>query len=66
MNCLRYLTRQGITMQGTYGEDNFTHLLNLMGIKDSTITNKLEQARQKCIQHDVQNELLDIMTKEVL
>ena len=42
MNCLRYLAKQDIAIQGTYGEDNFTHLLKLVGTKDSSITNKLE------------------------
>ena len=42
MNCLRYLAGQGTAIQGTHGEDNFTHLLKLMGKKYSTITNKLK------------------------
>ena len=42
MTCLRYLAGQGTAIQGTHGEDNFTHLLKLMGNKDSTITNKLK------------------------
>ena len=43
----------------THGEDNFTHLLKLMGTKVSTIT-ILDQASQKFVYHDVQNELLKI------
>lgn len=66
MNCLRYLARQGIATKGTHGEDNFIHLLNLVGTKDSTLTKRLQQASQKFIYHDVQNDLLDIMTKQVL
>ena len=66
VNCLTYLTRQGIVIQGTQREDNFTHLLKLMGTKDSTITNKLQQTSQKIIHQDLQNELLDIMAKQVL
>ena len=57
MNCLRYLARQGIATKGTHGEDNFIHLLNLVGTKDSTLTNRLQQASQKFIYHDVQNDL---------
>ena len=34
MNCLRYLVKQGISIQGTHGEDNFIHLPKLMGTKD--------------------------------
>lgn len=66
VNCLKYLTRQGIVIQGTKREDNFTHLLKLMGTKDSTITNKLQQTSQKIIHQNLQNELLDIMAKQVL
>ena len=66
LNCLRYLARQGIAIQGKHGEGNFTHLLKLLGTKDSTITNRLQQASQNFTYHDVQNELLDIMAKQVL
>ena len=37
-----------------------------MGTKDSTITNRLQQASQKFTHHDVQDKLLDIMAKQVL
>ena len=30
MRCLRYLARQGIAIQGTHGNDNFTQLLKLI------------------------------------
>ena len=35
MNWLKYLAKQGIAIQGTHGEDNFTHLLKSMATKDS-------------------------------
>ena len=66
MNSLRYLERQGITVRGTHGEDDFTHLLKLLGTKVSTITKRLQQTSQKFIHHNVQNELLDLMAKQVL
>lgn len=37
-----------------------------MGTKGSTITNKPQQASQKFTHLDVQNELLDVMAKQVL
>ena len=63
---LRYLARQGIAIQGTHGSDNFTHLLRLLGPKDSLVIEKLERSRLKFTHIDVQNELLDIMDKQVL
>ena len=66
MKCLRYLARQGIAIQGTHGDDNFTQLLKLMGTKDTSIIDRLSQASQKFTHHEVQNEILDIMAKQVL
>ena len=66
MKCLRYLARQGIAIQGTHGADNFTQLLKLMGTKDTSVIDRLSQASQKFTHHEVQNELLDIMAKQVL
>ena len=66
MRCLRYLARQGIAIQGTHGNDNFTQLLKLIGTKDASIIDRLNQGSQKFTHHDVQNELLDIMAKQVL
>ena len=66
MRCLRYLARQGIAIQGTHGNDNLTQLLKLIGTKDASIIDRLNQGSQKFTHHDVQNELLDIMVKQVL
>ena len=37
-----------------------------MGTKDSTITKKLQKLSRRFAHHDVQNELLDKITKQVL
>lgn len=66
MQSLRYLARQGIALQGTHNQDNFTQLLLLLGTKDRNILKTLGQSGQKYIHHDVQNELLDIMAHQVL
>ena len=63
---LRYLARQGIAIQGTHGSDNFIHLLRLLGTKDPLVIEKPERSSLKFTHSDVQNELLDIMTKQVL
>ena len=66
MRCLRYLARQGIAIQVTHDNDNFTQLLKLIGTKDASIIDILNQGSQKFTHHDAQNELLDIMAKQVL
>ncbi|XP_066925948.1 zinc finger MYM-type protein 1-like [Clytia hemisphaerica] len=66
MQCLRYLARQGLALQGTHQEDNFTQLLLLLGTKDPSIVKALDQSARKYTHHDVQNELLDIVARQVL
>ena len=51
---------------GTHRDDNFTQLLKLMGTKHMSIIDRLSQASQKFTHHEVQNEILDIMAKQVL
>ena len=63
---LRYLARRNIAIQGTHGFDSFTHLLRLLGTKDPLVIEKLERSSLKFSHSDVQNELLDIMAKQVL
>ena len=41
-------------------------ILKLMGTKDFTITNKLQQASQKFTHHNVENEPSGLMAKQVL
>mgnify|MGYP001801130696 CR=1 FL=1 len=42
IRCLRYLGRQGIALQGSDGNDNFTQLLRLLGTNDSNIIDHLD------------------------
>lgn len=66
MRCLHYLARQGLALQGTHHEDNFTQLLLFLGTKDPNILKALDQSGRKYTHHDVQNELLDYMARQVL
>ena len=66
MRCLRYLARQEIAIQGTNSNDYFTQLLKLIGTKDASIIHRLNQGSQKFTHHDLQNEVLDIIAKQVL
>ena len=67
IKCLRYLSRQGIPLQGHNNNDNFTQLLYLLGTKDKNIMDHLDgKVGHKYYHHDVQNELLNIMGAQVL
>ena len=67
IKCLRYLSRQGIPLQGHNNNDNFTQLLYLLGTKDKNIIDHLYgKVGHKYNHHDVQNEHLNIMRAQVL
>ena len=67
IKCLRYLSRQGISLQGHNSNDNFTQLLYLLGTKDKNIMDHLDgNMGYKYNHHDVQNKLLNIMGAQVL
>ena len=66
IRCLRFLAKQGITIQGNPGNDNFTQLLMLLGTKDSSIHATLGKTRYKYTHNDIQNELLDLMAQHIL
>ena len=67
IKCLRYLSRQGIALQGHDENDNFTQLLRLLGTKDENILKQLDDSiGHKYIHHDFQNEILHIMASQVL
>ena len=56
IKCLRYLSRQGIPLQGQNNNDNFTQLLCLLGTKDKNIIDHLDgKVGHKYNHHDVQN-----------
>ena len=64
---LRYLSRQGTSLQGHNNIDNFTQLLYLLGTKDKNIMNHLDgKVSHKYNHHDMQNELLNIMGAQLL
>ena len=67
INCLKYLTRQGISLQGHNNSYNFTQLLYFLGTKDKNIIDHLDgKVGQKYNHHDVQKELLNIMGAQVI
>ena len=62
IKCLRYLSRQGIALQGHHENDNFTQLLCLLGTKDEKILKHLDDSiGHKYTHHDFQNKMLHII-----
>ena len=67
IRCLRYLARQVIALQGNENNDNFTQLIMLIGRKDESIIAHLDRSLgNKYTHHDMQNELLNIISRHVL
>ena len=67
IRCLRYLARQVIALQGNENNDNFTQLIMLIGRKDESIIAHLDGSLgNKHTHHDMQNELLNIISRHVL
>ena len=67
IRCLRYLARQVIALQGNENNDNFTQLIMLIGRKDESIIAHLDGTLgNKYTHHDMQNELLNIISRHVL
>ena len=67
IKCLKFLSRQGIALQGHDNNDNLTQTLLLLGTKDDNITKHIHgQIGHKYTHNDIQNELLSIMSSHVL
>lgn len=72
MDCVRYLARQGIAFRGNDSNDNLTQLFKLLNKNDISILNrldkdaKLDSGQHKYLHNDIQNELIDLMAKQVL
>ena len=70
MECLQYIARQGIPLQGNDdGNDNLTQLLLLRGKDHPHIVERLlskVRGEKRYTHHDFQNELLFIMSNQLL
>ena len=63
IRCLQYLARQGTASQGDENNDNFTQLMMLLGTKNECIRAHLDGTiGNKYVHHNIQNELLNIMS----
>ena len=62
IQCLSYLGRQGVALQGHDGTGIFTQLLRLLSTNEKNILYPLEgKIENKYMHNNVQNEILDIM-----
>ena len=72
MDCIRYLALQGIAFRGDDGNDNLTQLFKLLNKNDVSILKrlykdaKLDSGQHKYLHNDIQNKLIDLMTKQIL
>jgi hypothetical protein len=68
LESVRFLGRQGLAFRGD-GDDqegNFVQTLRFLGTADSSILEWLKKKQQKFTSHEIQNEFLYLMSKEVM
>ena len=67
IECLQYLARQGLAMQGdTDGKSNFIQLLKLIEKDRPLLLKWLEWKEDRYTSHDIQNEVIAIMENHVI
>ena len=67
IECLQYLARQAMPMQGdTDEESNFIQLLKLRGKDQPVLLKWLERKDDKYSSHEIQNEIISIMANNVI
>lgn len=65
---IRFLARQGIPLRGDGDEDNgnYIQLLKLRGLDDHRVFDWLKKKSSKYISSDIQNEMLKVMSLNIL
>ncbi|KAJ8018695.1 Zinc finger MYM-type protein 1 [Holothuria leucospilota] len=67
IECLQFLGRQGIPIQGnTEDQSNFIQLLKLRAQDNPFISKWLNSKEEKYTNHDIQNEIFEIMAHNVI
>ncbi len=68
ISSIRYLARQGLALRGDGNEDdgNFNQLLLLRAIDDPSMLDWLQKKRNKYTSPEIQNELMMVMSHEIL
>ena len=67
LQSIRYLGRQGIAFQGDTDEaSNFFQLLKLRAMDDPILSEWITKGQDTYLNHDIQNEILQIMSNDIL
>ena len=72
MECIRFLTCQGLAFRGNDGNYNLTQRFKLLNKNDPALLTRrdkeshLESGQHKYMHNDIQNELIELMAKQVL
>ena len=72
MECILFLARQGLDFRDNDGNDNLTQLFKLLNKNDPALLTRLdkeshlEPGQHKYMHNDIQNELIELMAKQVL
>ena len=72
MGCLRFLARQGLAFRCNDGKDNLTKLFKLLNKNDPALLTRLdkeshlEPGQYKYMHNEIQNEMIELMAKQVL
>ena len=72
MECIRFLACQGLGFRGNDGNDSLTQLFKLLNENDPALLTRLdkeshlEPGQRKYMHNDTQNELIELMAKQVL
>ena len=72
IECIRFLACQGLAFRGNDGNDNLTQLLKLLNKDDPAPLTRLdkeshlEPGQHKYMHNDIQNELIELIAKQVL
>ena len=72
MECIRFLARQGLAFKGNDGNDILTQVFKLLNKKDPALLTRLdneshlEHGQHNFMHNDVQNELIELMAKQIL
>ena len=72
MECVCFLARQGLAFRGNDGNDNLTQFFKLSNKNDTALLtcldkeSHLKSGQYKYMHNDIQNELIELMAKQVL
>ena len=72
IECIRFLACQGLAFRGNDGNDNLTQLFKLLNKNDPALLTRLdkeshlEPGQHKYMHNDIQNELIELIAKQVL